>query len=103
MPSQPRSPSLREKAGATPDSQVSTCVLNEPAASSSARNARTSDRTCSAASDRGAGASVNVNDEVLMSRTLPEPAARGPVRSGALLVVGRWPAGERSQLADHVA
>src|SRR3954453_235294 len=98
MPSQPRSPSLREKAGSTPDSQVSTWVVNEPAANSSARNARTSERTCSAASDHGADASVN--DEVLMSGTLPEAAARGPVRSGALLVVGR-PAGERPQLAHH--
>src|SRR3954469_13802796 len=64
MPSQPRSPSLRENAGSTPDSQVSTWVVNEPAASSCPRNSRTSARTCSAASDRGAGASVN--DEVLM-------------------------------------
>src|SRR4051794_41684489 len=64
MPSQPRSPSFFENAGSTPDSQVSTCVRNEPAASSCPRNSRTSARTCSAASDRGAGASVN--DEVLM-------------------------------------
>src|SRR4051794_13193848 len=101
MPSQPRSPSLRENAGSTPDSQVSTWMLNEPAASSSARNSRTSARTCSAASDRGAGASVN--DEELMRATLPEPAAGGPVRSGARLVLRRRPAGERAQLADDVA
>src|SRR3954449_7731825 len=100
MPSQPRCPSLRENAGSTPDSQVSTWVLNEPAASSAARNSRTSARTCSAASDRGAGASVN--DEVVMDRTLPEGAADGPVRSGARLVLGRRPAGERAQLADDV-
>src|SRR4051794_3632211 len=59
MPSQPRSPSLRLNAGSTPESQVSTWVVKLPAASSSARNARTSSRTCSAAADRGAGASVN--------------------------------------------
>ena len=63
IPSQPRSPSLREKAGSTPESHVSTCVSKVPAASSAARNSRTSARTCSAASDRGAGARVN---ELLM-------------------------------------
>src|SRR4051794_3212195 len=100
MPSQPRSPNLRENAGSTPDSQVSTWVVNEPAASSSARNSRTSARTCSAASDRGAGASVN--DEELMRATLPERPAGGPVRSGRL-VLGRRAAGERAELADDVA
>src|SRR3954447_20567058 len=64
IPSQPRSPSFFEKDGSTPDSQVSTCVSNDPAASSAARNSRTSMRTCSAACDRGAG--VNVS-ELLMS------------------------------------
>src|SRR5919112_680248 len=58
MPSQPRSPSLRENSGSTPDSQVSTWVVKLPAASSAARNSRTSSRTCSAAADRGAGAGV---------------------------------------------
>src|SRR3954454_16651546 len=85
IPSQPRSPSFFENDGSTPDSQVSTCVSNDPAASSAARNSRTSMRTCSAASDRGAG--VNVN-ELLMSvphvgvarlyRAVRRPAHRGP-------------------------
>src|SRR5215211_816056 len=101
MPSQPRSPSFREKSGSTPDSQVSTCVVKDPAASSSARNARTSSRTCSAAADRGAGASVNA--ELLMRRTLPEGADGGWSGSALALVLGGGPAGELAQLADHVA
>src|SRR6185312_17056490 len=59
IPSQPRCPSLRENSGSTPESQVSTRVANVPAASSAARNSRTSARTRSAASDLGAGAGVN--------------------------------------------
>src|ERR671921_2354861 len=59
IPSQPRSPSLRENAGSTPESHVSTCVVKPPAASSPARNSRTCARTSSAASDGGAGARVS--------------------------------------------
>src|SRR5215207_9361099 len=66
MPSQPRSPSFFENAGSTPDSHVSTWLSNVPAARSAARNSRTSSRTRSAASDRGAGA--NVNELLLMQR-----------------------------------
>src|SRR6476646_8213761 len=101
MPSQPRSPSLRENAGSTPESQVSTWVSNVPAASSAARNSRTSARTCSAASDGGAGASVN---ELLLMRRFyrgpPYPAAPG-ANSG--LVVGRRAAGEFAELVHHLA
>src|SRR3954454_9844271 len=101
MPSQPRSPSFLENAGSTPDSQVSTCVVNEPAASSVARNSRTSSRTCSAAADRGAGASVN--EVLLIPRTVPEGPGVGPLRSRpGVVLVGR-PAGELAQVADDVA
>src|SRR6476620_10374471 len=97
MPSQPRSPSFFENAGSTPDSQVSTCVRNEPAASSAARNSRTSARTCSAASDRGAGASVN--ELLLILRRVPDPLFRSPARSA---LVPRTAAGELAELVDHV-
>src|SRR3954451_18591966 len=78
MPSQPRSPSLRENAGSTPDSQVSTWVVKLPAASSAARNSRTSARTCSAASDRGAGASVK--ELLLILRRVPDERPPGCLR-----------------------
>src|SRR3954465_11368920 len=78
MPSQPRSPSFLENAGSTPDSQGSACVVNEPAASSAARNSRTSARTCSAASDRGAGASVN--ELLLILRRVPDERPSGCLR-----------------------
>src|SRR3954452_9960570 len=81
MPSQPRSPSLRLNAGSTPDSQVSTWVVKVPAASSAARNSRTSARTSSAAADRGAGASVN---ELLPMQCSPRRCGRtAPVLQGA--------------------
>src|SRR4051794_29257271 len=118
MPSQPRSPSFFENAGSTPDSQVSTCVRNVPAASSAARNSRTSPRTCSAASDRGAGASVN---ELLMRiptsvwHCVPVGstgcAATWPTEADGLeprwtsvpvLLIGRT-AGELAELGDDVA
>src|ERR1700712_3992728 len=76
MPSQPRSPSLRENSGSTPASQVSTCVVKVPAASSAARNSRTSRRTCSAASDLGAGARVRVL--LLLTSGLPTSAGFPP-------------------------
>src|SRR4051794_718607 len=81
MPRQPRSPSLRLNAGSTPDSQVSTWVVKLPAASSAARNSRTSARTSSAAADRGAGASVN---ELLPMQCSPRRCGRtAPVLQGA--------------------
>src|ERR1700743_879208 len=58
MPSQPRSPSLRENAGSTLDCHESTCGVKFPAARSTARNSRTSARTCSAAAEDGAGANA---------------------------------------------
>src|SRR5215218_9029699 len=100
MPSQPRSPSLRENAGSTPDSQVSTCVLKVPAASSAARNSRTSARTASAASEDGAGASVS---GLLIPRFYRDAAGR---RSpGSLLggVTRRRAAGQLPELGDHLA
>src|SRR6476620_3624303 len=97
MPSQPRSPSFFENAGSTPDSQVSTWVSNVPAASSAARNSRTSARTCSAASDRGAGASVN---ELLLILGRVPDGSRPSLRRSA--VVLRGAPGELAELADHV-
>ena len=96
MPSQPRSPSFLENAGSTPDSQVSTCVLKEPAASSAARNSRTSTRTASAASDRGAGASVNG----LLLTASRSTGCRIPPHGRSVL---RRPPGQFPQLLDDVA